>query len=593
MNGPQTADRMARTTSPKRQHECQSMALDNSRIASTSTHAATNPKEKKITKRTHVPLSLQFLAAPNVSIPPSLNISVPSTLRGSVPSCLGAFFSPPLRGFVASWLRGFPLRPCAILLALFVSSAVTFADAGLDAKLRPLFAKLPEPQAVAGAVVIDLTDGKLVFEHNADQTLVPASAMKVFVMAAGLAELGPDFAFDTILATDGARLIVIGDGDPAFGDEKLHKARSERITADFDRWAAALAQRGFRDFPGGLLIDESVFDTQWVHPSWEPDDLDNWYAAPIGALNFNDNCVDITVIPDAKLNAPARITVQPEASVIKIINQCKSGGKGTPVLNHLASSFEYVVSGRTSKTFPLGAASFPDPGLLFAESFRTVLARSGVRLAPGLQRARIRLADGSVPSNVTIIDRKRTPLPDVLSRIGKDSQNFFAECLLKRMAYGWARRQGRPDPQGSWSLGSAAVGDWLTRQGVPSAGFVMADGSGLSRENRCSARQLATLLGWVHRQPYAEVFQEALSEAGEDGSLRKRLKDVRGSVYCKTGTMRGIRALTGYVHSKDGRVYAFASIFNNYKGGSAPYKEIQDRLCRTLAGTEPPKPKRR
>jgi D-alanyl-D-alanine carboxypeptidase/D-alanyl-D-alanine-endopeptidase (penicillin-binding protein 4) len=179
-------------------------------------------------------------------------------------------------------------------------------------------------------------------------------------------------------------------------------------------------------------------------------------------------------------------------------------------------------------------------------------------------------------------------LSDVLRRIGKDSQNLFAECLLKRAGFAFARRQRQLDPRGSWTWGGSAVFDTCRRAGIDTAGLAVADGSGLSRENRCTARQLALLLQWLHGQPHAELFQESLSVAGSDGSLRKRLKDLRGRVYSKTGTMKGVRALAGYVYAANGDAYAFATIFNGYKGGSAPYKEIQDRLCRILAGESVP-----
>jgi D-alanyl-D-alanine carboxypeptidase/D-alanyl-D-alanine-endopeptidase (penicillin-binding protein 4) len=79
------------------------------------------------------------------------------------------------------------------------------------------------------------------------------------------------------------------------------------------------------------------------------------------------------------------------------------------------------------------------------------------------------------------------------------------------------------------------------------------------------------------------VLHESLATAGVDGSLRKRLKNSDGRIHAKTGTMRGIRALAGYVDSDAGPRYAFAIVFNGYPGGSAPYKAIQDRFCRVLA----------
>jgi D-alanyl-D-alanine carboxypeptidase/D-alanyl-D-alanine-endopeptidase (penicillin-binding protein 4) len=127
----------------------------------------------------------------------------------------------------------------------------------------------------------------------------------------------------------------------------------------------------------------------------------------------------------------------------------------------------------------------------------------------------------------------------------------------------------------------------LNRAGIVRDGLVVADGSGLSRDNTCTARQLVELLTWASAQRWAAVFHDSLAEAGSDGSLQKRLRDAPGHVFAKTGTMRGVRALAGYVDDDRGPRYAFAILFNNYPGPSTPYKQIQDDFCRTLIDMAP------
>ncbi len=466
---------------------------------------------------------------------------------------------------------------------LLVGSARAAHSPTLEQQLSGALAKLPHASARAGACVIDLAAKRIIFSHGADTPLTPASTMKLFAMSAAVAELGSSFAFETTLATDGVNLIVIGDGDPGFGDEKLHKARGEAITAPFVRWAEALKRRGAMTFPGELVIDESIFDDQRLHPTWERADLDNWYAAPVGGLNLNDNCLDIAVSPAKQRNAPALVSIEPRTSLAHIVNRCVSGGKGQPVLHHTFDSFDYVLSGRCSKAVSLGSFSFPDPGLLFADSLRGVLQRQGITVRGPTQRQRLRGADGALSPGLTVIEQQRTPLTDVLSRAGKDSQNLFAECLLKRAGYAWSKRHAQPNPQGTWQHGAHAIHDMLGFAGIDMEGLRVADGSGLSRQNSCTARQLASLLAWANGQPIGRVLHDSLATAGVDGSLRKRLKDVGARVHAKTGTMRGIRALAGYVDADAGPRYAFAVIFNGYPGGSAPYKAIQDRICRILA----------
>ncbi len=485
-----------------------------------------------------------------------------------------------------------------ISIAFFIAAA-TYVRAGIADELGALLAKLPHPAVRVGSCVIDLRNGRTVFSDGADRLMTPASAAKLFVMAAALQELGPTFRFETLLLTDRVNLYVIGDGDPAFGDEKLHRARGESIISDFEQWADALQAKDVRQIPGDLVIDESAFDDQWLHPSWEQADLDNWYAAPVGALNFNDNCIDITLKPAREKGGLVSVTFQPDTTLVKIINRCRSGGTGTPILHHTADSLEYRISGQCNKRWRFGPVSFPDPGRLFAEAFRTVLTRRGIPIAGRIVRRPVRQEIGTKDSPLSLVALRETPLEDVLRRIGKDSQNLFAECLLKRAAYGSAPRKSRGSgrarsatnhaveddstAQGSWRGGGRVVVSMMRRAGVRTDGLHIADGSGLSRENKCTARQLATLLSGMYRQSSGELLHDSLSTGGVDGSLRKRLKSIPGRVFAKTGTMRGIRTLAGYVDDEQGPRYAFALLFNGYRGSSAPYKAIQDRFCIALA----------
>lgn len=462
------------------------------------------------------------------------------------------------------------------------------AGPGLEQRLTSALAAIPHAKTHVGVCVIDIAEGRTIFTRRADEPLVPASTMKLFVMATALNDLGLSFSFETVLGTRGDDLVIVGGGDPGFGDGKLHRLRDESITAHFSRWARALTTHNLTTIAGDLVIDESIFDDQWVHPSWEQSDLDNWYAAPVGGLNFNDNCIDITVRPGASDGAPALVSVVPEGTLVRIVNGCKTGSGKDPVVHHPFDSFEYRIRGKCRKKWTFGSVSFPDPGLLFADSLRTAFANEGVAIDGTIRRERVRLAGGALPESLTVLSRTKTPLADVLVRIGKNSQNLFAECLLKRLGYEWARRSGQSEPQGNWTTGARAVHGFLRTARIDTDGLVVADGSGLSRDNRCTARQLAELLAWSAGQPFADTMRKSLSVAGVDGSLRSRLKDLPGIVFAKTGTMRGVRALAGYVGRGDAPRYAFAVIFNGYKGSSTPYKEIQERMCRALAREDAP-----
>ncbi len=442
---------------------------------------------------------------------------------------------------------------------------------------------MPHAQTRVAACVVDLASGSTVFEIAADEVLIPASNAKVFVMAAALLELGADFAFETVAAVDGSRLVVIGDGDPGLGDERLHRARGEDIEAPFRRWAATLRERGLVSFPGGVVVDATIFDEQYLHPDWEAEDLGKWYAAPVAGLNFNDNCLDITAVPAAREGDPVRVEVRPRNTLINLIVNAKSGGKGEPILRHPPGTMDYRIDGRCSKRWAFPPVAFPDPPLLTADALRVVLRGEGISIGNERRTARVRLPGGGLPAGLEVIGRERTSLGECLSRIGKNSQNFFAECVLKRLGYERARRRGEVEPRGDWAGGAAAIVEALARMGIDTRGLVVSDGSGLSRKNACTARQLTSVLTVMRGHADGPLFHDSLSESGVDGSLRTRLRDLRSAVYAKTGTMRGIRTLSGYVNGADGPRFAFAVLFNGYPGGSAPYRELQDQVCRVLS----------
>ncbi|UCE59278.1 MAG: D-alanyl-D-alanine carboxypeptidase/D-alanyl-D-alanine-endopeptidase [Phycisphaerales bacterium] len=479
-------------------------------------------------------------------------------------------------------LHGWSVATLAWIALAGASISPAHAQSTVAQEIRSALSALPHPQTVLGACVIDMSSGSVIFEQDADKPLVPASNQKVFTMATALAVLGPEFEFTTTLATDGLNLFLVGDGDPALGDEKLCSARGESITAVFEEWADRLVQGGTQSIPGDLVIDESIFGDVRTHPTWEERDLDNWYAAPVGGLNFNNNCVDITIHPATAHGAPVLVTVEPPNSLAEFINKCETRAPAKPVLRHQHDTFQYLLSGTCNKKWSFGSVSFPKPGLLTADALRSVLANRGINLAGIIRRDRVRLPDGALPANLTIIGQHHTPLADVLNRAGKNSQNMFAECLIKRTGYAWAVQQGATDPAGSWELGSEAVLYTLRSAGIDVTELTIADGSGLSRYNWCTARQLTEVLAWIARKPGGRLFFDSLSIAGVDGSLKKRLKDMPGKVRGKTGTMRNIRTLSGYADRDGGGRYAFAMMFNGYKGPSTPYKEIQDRICRAL-----------
>ncbi|MCP4248707.1 MAG: D-alanyl-D-alanine carboxypeptidase/D-alanyl-D-alanine-endopeptidase [bacterium] len=474
----------------------------------------------------------------------------------------------------------------AAALAAFVL-ATTYAGISalgqpLPARLERLLTHLPQPAARCSALVVDLETGRTLCSVNPTEAMVPASNAKLFPLAAAADQLGPGFHFRTVLAVRGADLVLIGDGDPALGDVDIVKLGGVSVEAMTDRWAQALTEHGRSRIDGDLIIDESIFDAQWVHPTWEEADLKKWYAAPVGALNYNDNCVDITIWPGKSPGGAPRWESVPKTGTIKLTFRNRQRNNGKPVIDRPGAELRFVVTGRPTKRWTFGPVSAPDPGLLAAHAVRSALADRGIHINGNIVRRRVRGPDGTLPEDCRVVAEQVTPLAAVLARTGKNSQNLFAECLAKRLGYEWARRRGQSDPQGNWQNGSAALAEFLSACRPPAAGARLVDGSGLSRDNRASAADFVSVLQYMHRHQHRQLFVDSLAIAGQDGSLRKRMRDLPGTVYAKTGYLRGIRTLSGYVVTPQGRWRAFSVLFNGIKGGTAAFNAIHDKLCRTL-----------
>jgi D-alanyl-D-alanine carboxypeptidase/D-alanyl-D-alanine-endopeptidase (penicillin-binding protein 4) len=132
------------------------------------------------------------------------------------------------------------------------------------------------------------------YNRNGHTPLTPASNLKLVTTAASLERLGPDFKFRTLLLLRGQDLVLIGDGDPTFGDSGYLKKFGWKATAVFDGWVAQLQKLGITSVRD-VIVDDSIFDENFFHPDWPVHQIDAYYEAEVGGMNFNASQIDITV----------------------------------------------------------------------------------------------------------------------------------------------------------------------------------------------------------------------------------------------------------------------------------------------------------
>jgi D-alanyl-D-alanine carboxypeptidase/D-alanyl-D-alanine-endopeptidase (penicillin-binding protein 4) len=170
------------------------------------------------------------------------------------------------------------------------------------------------------------------------------------------------------------------------------------------------------------------------------------------------------------------------------------------------------------------------------------------------------------------------PLTEIVKVVNKRSQNYYAEQLLKTLG---ATFQG----QGSFSSGVQVVKETLSQIGISPSQFIMVDGSGLSRRNFVTPRQVVTLLSHMARHRYGDYFWNSLPIAGVDGTIGMRMRHTSAHerVWAKTGYVDRVRALSGYATSLDGEMFIFSMIANNYTVPTSLAEDVQDRACQLLA----------
>ena len=432
-------------------------------------------------------------------------------------------------------------------------------------------------RALVGVRIESLRDG-LLYEKNGGKLVVPASNMKLLTLAVAARRLGWDYTFDTRLQAAGpiesgslrGDLIVEGTGDPSI------MASAPGPAALFDEWADTLWKAGVRRVTGRLIGDDNAFEDGGLGAGWSWDYLSAAYAAPTGALNYNENIVAVRVSAGPAEGAAARIEITPAGHLLEVTNDVRTSASGTAAsleLIRLAGTTALTVRG----TVPLGGkpairtAAVDNPTGFFIEAFRLALASRGIAVHGGAWDIDD-LADAPAPTRRRVLATRRSlPLSSLGGYFLKESQNFYGETLLRAIG------------RGSADAGRRAVRDTLGDIGISADSFVMYDGSGLSRYDYVTADAIVMLLKHVWTdETLRGPFLAALPVGGHDGTLDTRMKGppLAGRVQAKTGTILNMRALSGFLTTESGEKIVFSIIANHF---TAPNNEIDAIAEKALA----------
>ncbi|HEV2147495.1 MAG TPA: D-alanyl-D-alanine carboxypeptidase/D-alanyl-D-alanine-endopeptidase [Longimicrobiaceae bacterium] len=474
-------------------------------------------------------------------------------------------------------------RRRALGLAFFAAALL------VPATVQSRQAAQPPLQAAAEAIIgggsddwsvyaWSLDSKRPLFAVNADSILIPASNNKVFTAIWALEAMGADFRFPTDLLLPGpvpengvvqGPVYLRGSGDPAFGYPEFEKDPMRPLRV----MARQLKARGVRAVQGGVVADASVFDTLNYGPEW-PADTGNgaaYYAPTVNGLPFQRNVLWLNVKPSPG-GGPATFVREPDVPEIPVDNRARTGGsRGWAVRNPGQDTIiiKGGVSGRGPHRYPVGVK---EASLLAGGALRQALREEGIQVAGEVRT-------GRVPEGAKLIHRHYSmPLARMIPKLNRDSDNFFAEHL-------WKAASAHSIGVGSYTRGGAASAKFFIQNAkVPYGQVWQADGSGLSSLNRASARALVDALVFADAQPWSRTFHESLAVGGDrEGTLRRLFVGGRaqGNLHAKTGYIRGVRTLSGYVKTASGENVAFSFLYNGRNTSGA--RGVQTQLGNLLA----------
>ena len=486
-------------------------------------------------------------------------------------------------------------RPAATASSPAASASVPAAEerptpvGQLRAELDTLFGAAAFDRMLWGVEVQSLATGELLYALNPTKLVMPASNMKVVTLAAAAERLGWGYTFETRLLAAGqvergvlqGDLVIVGTGDPTIN------GRSGNATVVFEDWAARLRDAGITAIQGRVVADDRSFDAETLGAGWSWDYLVYGYAAPVTALQFNENVAEVLVRPGLALGSPASVSVRQEGTGLSVVNHVTTspaGERPAIELRRMAGSDRVEASG----TIPLGSQetartiAVDDPARFFAQAFRAVLVNRGIRVRD--EGVAIRSLD-TVPdlsSATVLLTRQSPPLSEIAKVLMKVSQNLYAETLIKTL--------GLQSGEGSTEAGDKVVREVLDSWGVEPGSYLLVDGSGLSRYNYLTADTLVRILRHIyldprHRGPFIEALPVGGVSGTEGGTLARRFAGTRaaGNVHAKTGSIANVRALSGFVQTVDGEPLVFSIIANNFTQPQAAIDATTDLAVERLA----------
>lgn len=406
------------------------------------------------------------------------------------------------------------------------------------------------------ATVGEDADRNVLLDVNSSKIMIPASITKIATASAVLANFPPGYKFKTqLLASSEIKngvlqgdLYLKGGGDPGFVSENM--------------WflVNAFLRNKITKIQGNIVVDDSLFDDVRYDSSRQKTRVDRAYDAPVGAMSFNWNSINIFARPTKK-GQPAEIFVDPENDYIRLVNRAKTSAGSENVL---------LVDRKSDKSFPgdvihvsgaIGASlkevvvfkNITSPDYWSGYNLKSFLAQRGISVSGAIK-------NGMTPAKAQLLaESESKPVEQAVADLNKFSNNYVAEMLTKNL--GALKKTSKA----TLADGMLVINEHMQSLGVPADQYQMQSPSGLSQENKMSSFAVWKVLQHLRNDFKVQPeFLSSLPIAGIDGTLKRRMKNTPAErwVRAKTGYINNVVSLAGYAGLENGEVITFSLIYN-------------------------------